>query len=521
MVSAIKVGGRRLHELAREGEEVERAPRPVRIDRSTSRSSSRAPIPRRRSVVECSQRHVHPHRSRPTSAPRSAAARTSATLRRLRVGSFALDERAPARRRSTPIARRTVLAAARRRCATSSRSSSTASRRGAIAHGVTFAAPTLLGRPTRAPGPFAVVDDRRRRCSRSTNDAARGVKPAVVLAAAGRRRERSGAIRSEVGRSPRRRTAARRHDRRVRRRAPRAPGGAAARARARRRARPRRATCSPSTGIRPRWCGPSRRRSCSRRSSRSSSCSTRPAPSTSASCSRSTRRAARSRRRSSSREVLVERARRRGSWSSAPTSTSATGATATSPLLAAHGRRARLRGARPRSASPDRAAPTTACRTRRPAIRELLARGDVAGAAAILGRPARGARHASSTATRAGASSASRPPTSRCPSAVCLPADGVYAGTFIGADGVERPAAISLGRRPDVLRRRRDAAARGVPARLRRRPLRPERPRCGSAERLRGQERFDSVEASSPRCDRDVEASSPDRGPGRRRALAG
>jgi tRNA pseudouridine55 synthase len=33
MVSALKVGGRRLHELAREGKEVERAPRPVHVDR--------------------------------------------------------------------------------------------------------------------------------------------------------------------------------------------------------------------------------------------------------------------------------------------------------------------------------------------------------------------------------------------------------------------------------------------------------------------------------------------------------
>ena len=33
MVSAIKVGGRRLHELAREGKEVDRAPRPVHIER--------------------------------------------------------------------------------------------------------------------------------------------------------------------------------------------------------------------------------------------------------------------------------------------------------------------------------------------------------------------------------------------------------------------------------------------------------------------------------------------------------
>lgn len=33
MVSAVQVGGRRLHELAREGRTVERAPRPVRVDR--------------------------------------------------------------------------------------------------------------------------------------------------------------------------------------------------------------------------------------------------------------------------------------------------------------------------------------------------------------------------------------------------------------------------------------------------------------------------------------------------------
>ena len=34
------------------------------------------------------------------------------------------------------------------------------------------------------------------------------------------------------------------------------------------------------------------------------------------------------------------------------------------------------------------------------------------------------------------------------PERTCLPADGVYAGTFAGADGVHRPAALSLGRRP-------------------------------------------------------------------------
>ena len=34
------------------------------------------------------------------------------------------------------------------------------------------------------------------------------------------------------------------------------------------------------------------------------------------------------------------------------------------------------------------------------------------------------------------------------PETICLPADGIYAGWYVTPDGVERPAAISLGRRP-------------------------------------------------------------------------
>jgi tRNA pseudouridine55 synthase len=53
MVSAVKVGGRRLHELARQGVEVERRPRPVTVYRFDT-----APDPARpgvyRAVVECS-----------------------------------------------------------------------------------------------------------------------------------------------------------------------------------------------------------------------------------------------------------------------------------------------------------------------------------------------------------------------------------------------------------------------------------------------------------------------------------
>jgi tRNA pseudouridine55 synthase len=91
MVSAIKVGGRRLHELAREGIEVERAPRPVTIHRF---DVDAGPEPGVLSiVVECS----------PGTYVRTLAADLGhmlgggAHLRRLRrtaVGDFTIDEAA-------------------------------------------------------------------------------------------------------------------------------------------------------------------------------------------------------------------------------------------------------------------------------------------------------------------------------------------------------------------------------------------------------------------------------------------
>src|SRR2546429_1833246 len=53
MVSAAKVGGRRLHELARAGEEVERAPRPVHVDRFDLVDFEPGPYPEATFVVEC------------------------------------------------------------------------------------------------------------------------------------------------------------------------------------------------------------------------------------------------------------------------------------------------------------------------------------------------------------------------------------------------------------------------------------------------------------------------------------
>ena len=79
------------------------------------------------------------------------------------------------------------------------------------------------------------------------------------------------------------------------------------------------------------------------------------------------------------------------------------------------------------------------------------------------------------------------------PENICLPADGVYAGTFAAADGVLRSAAISVGRRPTFYAEAGlslveayvldfDCDLYDQPARVR------------FTYRLRGQERFDAVD---------------------------
>ena len=76
MVSAIQVDGRRLHELAREGIEVEREARPGDRHRFEVGEPARPGSSRSRS---CARRAPTSGRWPPTSAPRSAAAPTSAT----------------------------------------------------------------------------------------------------------------------------------------------------------------------------------------------------------------------------------------------------------------------------------------------------------------------------------------------------------------------------------------------------------------------------------------------------------
>ena len=81
--------------------------------------------------------------------------------------------------------------------------------------------------------------------------------------------------------------------------------------------------------------------------------------------------------------------------------------------------------------------------------RELLAQGDVAAAAAILGRPHE-VRGTVERGDQRGRELGFPTANVAVPERVCLPADGVYAGTYIGEDDVERPAAISLGPAADA-----------------------------------------------------------------------
>ena len=91
MVSAIKVGGRRLHEIARAGEEVERAPRRVRIDRLDVEAFEPGPYPLATIVMDCGTGTYVRSLAADLGAALGGCAHIE-QLRRLQVGSFAISE---------------------------------------------------------------------------------------------------------------------------------------------------------------------------------------------------------------------------------------------------------------------------------------------------------------------------------------------------------------------------------------------------------------------------------------------
>jgi tRNA pseudouridine55 synthase len=178
MVSAIKVGGRRLHERARAGEVVERAPRMVRIDRIEIEAFTPGDWPRARLLVECGSGTYIRSLAADLGEATGGCAHL-AVLRRLQVGPFPVEEaRSLDEIAETPEKALLPLVEAVRHLPRIDVDGDTA--RG-VAHGAVFPVTALGGD---APGPFAVVGPDGRLLALYEKGRA-AARPLVVLAASG------------------------------------------------------------------------------------------------------------------------------------------------------------------------------------------------------------------------------------------------------------------------------------------------------------------------------------------------
>lgn len=135
------------------------------------------------------------------------------------------------------------------------------------------------------------------------------------------------------------------------------------------------------------------------------------------------------------------------------------------------------------------------------AIRRALAEGDLAAASAMLGRQyeVRGmVAHGDARGRELGFPTANV----SVPGSILLPADGIYAGWFERADGTAHPTAISLGRRPTFYE---TADVSLLEAHLLdfEGDLYDEHVAVRFVERIRGEAKFDSVDALVGQIDRD------------------
>jgi tRNA pseudouridine55 synthase len=184
MVSALKVGGRKLYELARRGEEIERKARRVRVDALVVEEFRGGPFPEAVVRVDCSSGTY----VRSLAADLGAALGGPAHLRglrRTRVGSFTLDEARPldAIVADPEVALLPPAAAVR----DLPRATVDAAHARAVLHGRPLGDDDLdLGRAVAAAvasgGPFAVFDDGGGLLAVYEPAAGGGAKPAVVVA---------------------------------------------------------------------------------------------------------------------------------------------------------------------------------------------------------------------------------------------------------------------------------------------------------------------------------------------------
>jgi riboflavin kinase/FMN adenylyltransferase len=138
-------------------------------------------------------------------------------------------------------------------------------------------------------------------------------------------------------------------------------------------------------------------------------------------------------------------------------------------------------------------------------IRELLGIGEVEAAARLLGRPHE-VRGTVEIGDRRGRDLGYPTANLAVPHRICLPADGVYAGTLVDGDGIERAAAVSLGNRPTFYA---DAGASLLEAYVLDfdADLYGQYVKVRFLERLRGQVRFHSVDDLIAQMARDVDAT--------------
>ena len=155
MVSALKVDGKRLHELAREGKVVDRAPRPLRIDRFEVEEFAPGPFPEATVLVDCSSGTYVRSLAADLGTALGGCAHL-ASLRRLRVGAFTISDATPLDVLvADPVPWVVSPASALRGMAVISADDTI---KAAIANGKVFDAPTVSAVGATGEGPFAMID---------------------------------------------------------------------------------------------------------------------------------------------------------------------------------------------------------------------------------------------------------------------------------------------------------------------------------------------------------------------------
>ena len=174
MVSAVRVGGRRLHEIARAGEEVERVPRCVTVGRFDVEEFEPGPYPLATVLVECSSGTYVRTLAADLGAALGGCAHLE-SLRRLAIGTFGVDEAHTLEEIAADAAAAVLAPVVAMRDL--ERVDVDAEQARAVAHGATFTASAFA--PT-GEGPFAVADSDGLLLAVYERRGA-GVKPAVVV----------------------------------------------------------------------------------------------------------------------------------------------------------------------------------------------------------------------------------------------------------------------------------------------------------------------------------------------------